>query len=54
MTDIVSPTVALPAWAQSAINLASPRLGTQTVRCSDDGIAPMARIKNLLPSSMTH
>ncbi len=50
MTDTISPPVALPAWAESAINLASPRLGTQAVRCSDDSFAPMARMKDMLPS----
>ena len=44
MTNIVSPPVALPVWAESAINLASPRLGTEAVACSDDSFAPMARM----------
>lgn len=44
MTDIVAPPVDLPVWAEGAVNLASSRLGTQAVRCSDDSFAPMARM----------
>ncbi len=46
MTDIISPPIALPAWAE----IASPRLGTEAVRCSDDSFAPMARMKDMSPS----
>jgi allantoicase len=34
----------MPKWAETAINMASPRLGTAAVRCSDDFFAPMARM----------
>ena len=50
MTDIVAPWIiapgpeALPGWAQDTINLASPRLGSAAVACSDDSFAPMARM----------
>jgi allantoicase len=44
MTDIVSPPVALPDWAEGRTNLASPRLGSQAIRCTDDSFAPMARM----------
>lgn len=44
MSDIVAPEAVLPAWAQNAINLASPRLGSKAVRCSDDAFAPMDRM----------
>lgn len=44
MSDIIAPAAALPAWAQNAINLASPRLGSEAVRCSDDAFASMDRM----------
>ena len=45
MTDIIAPEpAALPAWVDDTINLASPRLGTEAVACSDDSFAPMARM----------
>ncbi len=44
MTDIPAPAADLPSWAKGAVNLASPRLGSQAVRCSDDAFAPMARM----------
>jgi allantoicase len=44
MTDIVAPPVTLPAWAAGKINLASSRLGTEAMRCSDDSFAAMARM----------
>ena len=45
--DIIAPPPAperLPDWAAGAINLASPRLGTKAIACSDDSFAPMARM----------
>ena len=44
MTDIVAPMPDLPDWAATAINLASPRLKTEAVRCSDDSFAAMDRM----------
>ena len=45
MTDIIAPgPEALPAWVDDTINLASPRLGSEAVACSNDGFAPMARM----------
>lgn len=44
MTDILMPDAPLPDWAQGKVNLASPRLGTQAVQCTDDFFAPMARM----------
>ena len=45
MTDIIAPEpAALPAWVDDTINLASPRLETKAVACSDDSFAPMARM----------
>ncbi len=44
MTDIVAREPELPTWAVGLINLASPRLGTRTVRCSDDSFASMERL----------
>jgi len=50
MTDIIAPWIiapgpeALPDWVDDTINLASPRLGTEAVACSDDSFAPMARM----------
>jgi allantoicase len=44
MTDIVTAEAAPPAWAEGAVNLASPRMGTGAVRCSDDAFASMARM----------
>jgi allantoicase len=44
MTVIVDPGAPPPIWAEGAVNLASPRMGTQAIRCSDDAFAPMARM----------
>lgn len=33
-----------PDWIETAINVASPRLGTTAIRCSDDFFAPMSRM----------
>ena len=45
MTDIVTPAPErLPDWAVGAVNLASPRLGSKALACSDDSFAPMARM----------
>ena len=44
MTEIIAPTATLPAWALDAVNLASPRIGTVAVRCSDDAFAAMSRM----------
>jgi allantoicase len=44
MTDRRAPAAELPDWAASAINLASPRLGTEALRCSNDSFAPMERM----------
>ena len=44
MSDIIAPAVALPHFARGAINLASPRLGTRALRCSDDSFADMSRL----------
>ncbi len=50
MNDIVAPTPELPRWAASAVNLASPRLGTEAVRCSDDSFAAMSRMLQDAPA----
>ena len=50
MTDIIASTPELPRWAATAVNIASPRLGTQTLRCSDDSFAPMARMLQDAPA----
>lgn len=44
MNDIVAPAAIPPEWAIGTVNLASPRLGTEAVRCSDDAFASMARM----------
>ena len=44
MTDIISPPGALPDWAEGRTNLASPRVGSEAIRCTDDSFAPMARM----------
>jgi allantoicase len=44
MTEIVAPAAPLPDWARGRVNVASPRLGSAAVRCSDDFFAPMARM----------
>ncbi len=44
MNDIVAPIPELPDWAAQAVNLASPRLGSTAVRCSDDSFAAMDRM----------
>lgn len=50
MTDIVAPQPVLPPWAERAVNLASPRLGTAAVRCSDDSFAAMGRMLEDAPA----
>lgn len=50
MTDILAPTPDLPDWAASAINLASPRLEAEAVRCSDDSFAAMDRMLQDAPA----
>ncbi|MBS1156766.1 MAG: allantoicase [Proteobacteria bacterium] len=40
----------LPGWASRSINLADPRLGAETLACSDDFFAPMARMLNPEPA----
>jgi allantoicase len=43
--DITAPAPErLPHWAVGAVNLASPRLGTKAIACSDDSFAAMARM----------
>jgi len=44
MTEILSESIALPDWAEGTVNLASPRLGTEAFRCSDESFAPVARM----------
>lgn len=44
MNDSVDPDLSLPIWTEGAVNLASPRMGTQTIRCSDDAFGEMARM----------
>ncbi len=44
MSDAQKPETVLPAWASGACNLASPRMGTEAVRCSDDSFAEMGRM----------
>ncbi|KAB2912352.1 MAG: allantoicase [Dechloromonas sp.] len=41
---LTAPAAVLPAWANQQINLADPRLGAETLACSDDFFAPMARL----------
>ena len=43
---LTAPAVVLPGWAKQQINLADPRLGAETVACSDDFFAPMQRMLN--------
>ncbi len=50
MTDMIAPAAPLPDWAQNALNLASPRMGTQAIRCSNDFFAPMARMLSDAPA----
>ncbi|QDL90704.1 allantoicase [Paroceanicella profunda] len=50
MTDIVAAPAPLPDWALGKINLASPRLGATTLRCTDDFFAPMARMLQDAPA----
>ncbi|MEM8811199.1 MAG: allantoicase [Pseudomonadota bacterium] len=44
MDSIIAKAAVPPDWAADSINLASPRLGTETVRCTDDAFAAMARM----------
>ncbi len=44
MSDIVAEDPQLPAWAAGRINLASPRIGTEAIRCTDDSFAAMSRM----------
>lgn len=41
---LTAPPADLPDWAKQQINLADPRLGAQTLACSDDFFAPMERL----------
>ena len=41
---LTAPAAELPTWARQQINLADPRLGAETLACSDDFFAPMARL----------
>ena len=50
MSNIIAPLVALHAWQQDAINLASPQPGARAVRCADDTFAPTERIEGMVPS----
>lgn len=43
---IPGPSVDLPLWAKSRIDLANPRLGAKTLFCTDDFFAPMERMIN--------
>lgn len=45
-----SPAAPLPDWARQQINLADPRLGADTLACSDDFFAPMARLLQPQPA----
>ena len=44
MNDNTDTDISLPIWAKGAVNLASPRMGTKTIRCSDDAFGEMARM----------
>ncbi len=44
MSDILAGRLPLPGWADGAVNLLSPRLGGEALRCSDDSFAAMARM----------
>ncbi|SMF81166.1 allantoicase [Tistlia consotensis] len=45
MTDIIAPApAALPDFTRGAVNLASPRLGTAVVACSDDSFGAAERM----------
>ena len=44
MAEIVAVPAALPDWGEGLVNLASPRLGSRAVRCSDDSFAAMDRM----------
>lgn len=50
MSDLVDTPPALPDWAAGTVNLASPRLGAETLRCSDDSFAAMARMLQDAPA----
>lgn len=41
---LTAPAADLPDWARQQINLADARLGAETLACSDDFFAPMARL----------
>jgi len=41
---LTAPAVNLPDWAARSINLADPRIGAETLSCSDDFFAPMDRM----------
>jgi allantoicase len=47
---LAAPAAALPDWARQQINLADARLGAETVACSDDFFAPMARMLQAQPA----
>ncbi|MCW2306365.1 allantoicase [Rhodobium gokarnense] len=44
MAEIIAAAATLPDWAEGTVNLASPRLGSATVACSDDSFAVMGRM----------
>ena len=44
MGEIIAAAAPLPDWAEGTVNLASPRLGTEAVACTDDSFAAMDRI----------
>ena len=50
MTEIIAPAAPLPDWATGAVNLASPRLGSEATRCSDDAFAAMGRMLSDAPA----
>ena len=41
---LTAQAAVLPDWARHQINLADPRLGAETLACSDDFFAPMQRL----------
>ncbi|MBK1681276.1 allantoicase [Rhodocyclus tenuis] len=47
---LTAPAAELPAWAAQQINLADPRLGAETIACSDDFFAPMTRLLQPQPA----
>ncbi len=47
---LTAPAAQLPDWTRRQINLADPRLGARTLRCSDDFFAPMERLLHPQPA----